>query len=239
VQGSSWDELRSIPGVGAGSVEVIEELLGHQLPREGTRRPPPPQAPWPEHLWRKRGLQVEAAITFAQEGMTVERLMSMTREELLGLRGVGPGTLRACELILGREIPSRAADPAEAFWKRKGVLPRAARALSQAGIRSLDDLRARSREDLFALRGLGDIALAQLEALLGSRIPSRADYWLARGLDVELAKALAREGIRSLDDLGRLTRERFLSFRSLGYFALRQCERLLGRRLPGAGGHKT
>jgi hypothetical protein len=218
--------------VGPGSLKLIEELLGQPLPREGPRRTSPPVAPWPEHLWRKRGLQVEAAITFAQMDMSVARLKTMTREELLSLPGVGMGTLRACELIIGRALPSRTVDSTEVFWRRQGIEPRAARALSQAGIRSLADLRGATHEGLLALRGIGDVALAQMEACLGSEIPSRVAYWLDRGLDSGVARLLVREGIYTLDDFGKLTCQEFLSVRGLSFRVLGQCEALLGRRLP-------
>lgn len=118
------------------------------------------------------------------------------------------------------------------FWNRQGLLPRAARALSEAGHRSLEDLQGKSREELLALRGLGELGLRRLEALLGSPIPSRAAYWLERGLTLRAANVLARESIETLEDLGKLTREQLLSFNGAGSSTLRQCERLLGRRLP-------
>jgi len=49
---------------------------------------------------------------------------------------------------------------------------------------------------------------------------------------VGMANVLVREGINTVDDLGKLTREQLLSFRGIGYFSLLGCERLLGRRLP-------
>jgi helix-hairpin-helix protein len=235
LEGVRWADLLAIQGVGRFSLATIEELLGQPLP--GSPTSPNLSRPWQEVIWRKRGLQVEAAITFAQEGMTLVRLQSMTREDLLSLRGVGVGTIQACELILGREIPSRKpprkkVEPPVAFWRRQGLYPRAARALSEAGIGSLEALQGRYREELLALRGLGEFALRQLEALLGSAIPSRTAYWIERGLPMGAANVLAREGIETLEDLGQLSREQLLSFVGLGYRALRECERLLGRMLP-------
>jgi hypothetical protein len=104
--------------------------------------------------------------------------------------------------------------------------------LSQAGIRSLEELRGATREGLRALRGIGDVALAQLEACLGSEIPSRVAYWLGRGLDSRAATLLVREGIHTLDDFAKLSCQQFLSIRGLGFRVLGQCEALLGRRLP-------
>ena len=92
--GALRDQLLAIPGVGAASLAVLDEVLGRTLA-------------WPETVWRKRGVPPSAAITFAQEGMTLERLSSISREELLGMAGAGRETLRICELIVGHRILSR------------------------------------------------------------------------------------------------------------------------------------
>jgi DNA-directed RNA polymerase alpha subunit len=154
---------------------------------------------------------------------------------------VGSRALQVCELIIGREIPSRRFDPAAAYWKGQGIRPKVAAALSRAGIASAEDLRKFTREELLAVRGVAEITLAQLETLLGRQIPSRTDYWLSRGLVLPIANALAREGIHTLDELAQLSSEQFLSFRGLGYYALGQCEKLLGHKLPSRprGTHET
>jgi len=133
LEGATREKLLAIPGVGPSSLEVIDQLLGRPLPGKPAPYQGPP--PFPDFVWRQRGVPTEAAITFAQMDMTLDRLRSMTREELLSLPGVGVGALQACELIIGRAIPShRSSDPVEAFWRRQGLPPRATRALSQAGI---------------------------------------------------------------------------------------------------------
>ncbi|HYU35286.1 MAG TPA: helix-hairpin-helix domain-containing protein [Thermoanaerobaculia bacterium] len=106
--GATREQLLAIPGVGTATLKVLEETLGSPIPAAGKRRASPPVTrPWPEMVWRRRGVPPSAAITFAQEGMTLERLSSISREELLDMVGVGPGTIRACELIVGRRIPSQ------------------------------------------------------------------------------------------------------------------------------------
>jgi hypothetical protein len=227
------EELLTIPGVGPASLAVLEDALGRPIPSQRKRRStPPPTHPWPETVWRRRGLSPWAASTFAREGMTLERLGSLAREDLLGWVGVGPGTLRACELILGRSIPSRKVGPVETFWRTQGIPLQQARALSRAGIASLDGLRNLSREEILALRGVRDVTLERLEGILGSAIPSRTEEWIRLGLPQGYAKALVRERIYTLADLAALSREQFLSFRSLGRAALWRCEKLLGRKLP-------
>lgn len=226
------EQLLAIPGVGPASLTVLEEALGRLIPAQRKRRSAPsPTHPWPETVWRRRGLSPWAASTFAREGMTLERLGSLSREDLLGRVGVGPGALEACELILGRSIPSRKVGPVEAFWRDQGIPLQQARALSRAGIASLADLQKVSREELLALRGIRENTLARLEGILGSAIPSRIEDWIRLGLPRGYAIKLVREGIYTLAELAALSREQFLSFRSLGRAALWRCERLLGRKL--------
>lgn len=101
--------LLAIPGVGPRALEVLEDVLGRPLPRRSRpRKPSPPQGRvWPEDVWRKRGLPPSAAVTFALAGMTLDRLATLSREELLAMTGVGVGALKACELIIGHPLPSR------------------------------------------------------------------------------------------------------------------------------------
>lgn len=117
------------------------------------------------------------------------------------------------------------------YWVRRGLHPKAARELVKAGIRTERDLAGKSREELTAIPGVGGVSLAVFERLLGSPVPSRSGYWLERGLRPAVANALARAGIDSAEELGRLTREQFLSHRGLGPVALRACEAVLGRPL--------
>jgi predicted flap endonuclease-1-like 5' DNA nuclease len=228
------EQLLAIPGVGPAALAVLEEVLDRPLPRRRKPRLPAPRKGrvWPEDVWSKRGLPPAAAVTFAMAGMSLERLATATREELLALVGVGPASVRLCELMIGKPIPSREPDPVTAFWRNLGIRPQPARALSQAGIASLADLRQLSREDLLAVRGLSVFTLSQLEALLGSVISSRTDYWLGRGLPLGFAHVLVREGILTLTDLAALSREQFLALRGLGRASLWRCERLLGHKLP-------
>ena len=247
LEGATREQLRAIAGVGRTSLELIEQLLGRPLPRyeeEETPKPatpspklkiPPPRPLLAEELWRRRGVPPAAAIRFAQAGMTMGRLKTITREELLGMYGVGRSAVRACELLVGREIPSRkTADPKEAFWRDRGIPAKASRSLSKAGIGSLEDLRKHSREELLALPGIGGMVIGRLEALSGSEIFSRCTYWLGRGVSTIAAHALIREEIYTLDQLGTMSREEFLARPGLGPRALRQCERALGRRLASA-----
>jgi hypothetical protein len=225
LEGKTPADLAAIPGVGPSSRAILTELLDRPL-LPGARV-------LPEDLWRRRGLRADAAVTFALTGITLERLKSMTRSDLLDLERVGPATLRACELLLGREIPPfRPPDSVAAFWRNQGIPPRVAKALSRAGLRSPEDLHTRTREDLLAQAGIGDSAVQQLEALAGCKIPSRSSYWLSRGLSPYVANALLRAGIRSVEDLLVLNRKQFLARPGLGKYVLAHCEKRLGLTLP-------
>jgi len=230
LEGVTRETLLAIPGLGHPSVATIARLFDHPLPGRPVPRCGPP--PYQDTLWRRRGLPTSAAITFAQVNITLRRLAAMTREELLALDGVGPRALQACELLLGRPIPSRTPTNGVAIWLRHGIPSMAARALHQAGLHTPADLKTQTRDDLLALRGIGPLTLARLEDLLGREIPSRAAGWLAQGLAVPIANALVRAGLHTLADLEHLSREQFLSLRGLGRYALTQCQKLLGHRLP-------
>lgn len=230
LEGVTRDQLLDLRDVGGCTIEILEELLGRPLGDAPAALSE--SRAFPEKVWRRRGVPHEAAITFAIEEMTLERLRSLTREELLALPRVGPATVRACERLLGRKMPSnQAGDAGEAYWLDRGMTPKISRRLSRAGIKSVTDLRNQTREDLLALPGVGEGGLGRLEAILGQELPSRSAYWRGLGLSAQLANVLLRHRIKTLEDLGRLTREQFLYLPGLGISALLQCERLLGRRL--------
>jgi DNA-directed RNA polymerase alpha subunit len=121
--------------------------------------------------------------------------------------------------------------PVAGYWLKHGLSPRAARELVKAGFHTLEDLGGINREKLSALPGVGSRSLAQLERLLGASIPSWSRYWLERGVRPQVAHALARAGIDSIEKLGGMTREQLLSFSGLGEGALRSCEAALGHPL--------
>ena len=102
------EQLLAIRGVGPKAVVVLEEILNRPLPRRGKPRKaaPTPRRVWPEDVWRKRGLPPSAAVAFAVEGITLERLSTISREELLAIRGVGKGAIEVCELMIGHKLPS-------------------------------------------------------------------------------------------------------------------------------------
>jgi hypothetical protein len=62
-------------------------------------------------------------------------------------------------------------------------------------------------------------------------LPPQADYWTSRGIPARIAGFLIQAGIKTLDDLARMTRKEFFLGRGLGENALVQCEALLGRPL--------
>lgn len=105
---ATGEQLLAIPGIGPRTLQVLEDILDKPLPR---RRKPRKAAikskVWPEDVWRKRGLPPSAALTFAIERMTLERLSGLSREELLSMPGVGAGALKVCELMIGHKLPSR------------------------------------------------------------------------------------------------------------------------------------
>jgi hypothetical protein len=224
------ERLLDLPHVGPGTLERLEELLGAPLPG---RRPRKETAPvFTEEVWRQRGLPMGAAVTFAQEGMTLARLSSMSRDELKALPFVGAKALAACEEILGRKIPSTRVHPVEAFWRSQGFSAAAARSLRKGGFASLEDFGPTvRREDV----PVGDGILRRVEHLLGRPIPSRRSFWIEQGMNASMATRLCLAGLFHLDDVAPLSKEQFLARPLLGTYTLIRCERLLGRRLPSVG----
>jgi len=121
--------------------------------------------------------------------------------------------------------------PEARYWLEQGLKPGVAKALVKAGYLTLGDLAGKFREDLTTIRGVGKRSLAQLEALLGSAIPSRTADLAAHGIHPLVRHALDRVDIHSMAELAKLTREQFLSMPGFGETGLRQCERALGRPL--------
>lgn len=130
-----------------------------------------------------------------------------------------------------RQRPFLLRHPQAGYWLDRGLHPKAARELVKAGIRSVEDLARTAREDLTAIPGVGPGSLAQLERLRGAPLASPADYWLERGIRPQVAYALIRAGIDSIEKLGRMTREQLLSLEGVAEGALRSCEAVLGRPL--------
>jgi Helix-hairpin-helix domain len=112
--------------------------------------------------------------------------------------------------------------PDTEVWIQAGLIPRAAKALVEAGIRSPEDLRERCREEVLAIRGLGLGQLEKCERLLGRKLPRATDYWTANGLHLNTAKVLARAGLLSITDVEGMTREQILFIAGIGEVAIRQ-----------------
>ena len=129
------------------------------------------------------------------------------------------------------DSPFLARYPQAGYWLERGLHPRAARELVKAGFRKVEDLARTDREELTALPGIGPTSLAQLERLRGGPLTSPADAWLERGLRPQLARSLARQGIDSIEKLGRMTREQLLSLPGVSEGNLQALEAVLGRPL--------
>jgi DNA-directed RNA polymerase alpha subunit len=124
-----------------------------------------------------------------------------------------------------------------AFWRASGLSPGVARTLADAGIHTIEELRDKTRQDLFAIRGFRERALRQCEELLGRRILDRrvndeVQFWLSNGLSLRAAAALSRANVHSLGHLVVLGRKRLLQILGFGPRDLQKCEELLGIGVP-------
>jgi hypothetical protein len=245
----SLDDLREVEreeflrhrGLGPGILAKCERLLGRRLP--GQKKEPVEvdlERDCGKVLsvmqWHHLGFPHSAAREFAARKETPESLRRLTREELLALKGFGEGAFDRWQRVFGSD-QERGDDPAERYWTRRHLPAYVARSLVKAGVRSIRELRTKSREDLLRIRFVGRAALERLEVLAGFRFPSaikskgKVSFWRSVGVAPKFERKLHAAGIRAQRDFVKLTREQFLVLPGLGSGALYACEQALGIRL--------
>ena len=224
VERLTLEEVRDLPGVGGLTVKRLERYFG---------RPFESHAPY----WIERGLSARLAQKLAVAGIrSEEQLRRLRRADLLKIKGLGT---KQVELLLhfGRPAPARQRPltflekvPQARVWVEAGISPGCARRLVEARITSTAKLEKLTRDDLLAIRGISRTTVAKCEELLGRPLgESTAAWWRARGLTAQLAHVLEGAGVRSLEQLGAMSREEFLGLNGVGQKGLAACERLLGQ----------
>jgi len=186
--------------------------------------------------WRQLGFLRHVAGVFAAEVVTLERLATMTKEQLSALPGVGRATLRRCAAVLGKDLPCEETLAGFTYWAGHGVRRFPASELLEKNLRTVEELRCCGTETLLGvLKGLLPRDRAAIEAILGPDLLNfGAAMWRRRGVSNRVAPALERAGFLTVDDLGPVSREEFLSRDGLGEHALRQCEAVIGRLLTSS-----
>jgi hypothetical protein len=178
-------------------------------------------------------LKEDRLIGQGKQDQRVRRLIEWTGPdlELPNSQEVETPMITSRQESQARYIEFRRTYPETEVWIRAGLIPRAAKALVEAGIRTPEDLRKCCREDVLALRGLGLEQLRKCEQILGQQLPTRrADYWTANGVHCKAAKALISAGLHSIEDMEGMTREQLLFLPCVGEVAIRHLERLRGGR---------
>lgn len=132
--------------------------------------------------WLEGGVPLPQALALLRAGLAgpadLERL---TREKFLLLSGLGPTTLRHCERILGKILPSERVAPEvdlardmdvvlkAAQWRALGFGTVTAKALERHGL-TLARLKQMGRVQLLAIRGVGLAAVELLDEHLRKRL---------------------------------------------------------------------
>jgi hypothetical protein len=125
------EEFLAIEGAGESALAKCEEALGRPL------------VPMRQY-WRDRGLPQLAVMLFLREGIgSVEALLRMSRAELLEIPRMTDALVGRIEQALGCTFVTP-----YGYWIEKGLRLRTARVLHTAGISTLGDLAAKSRDDL-------------------------------------------------------------------------------------------
>lgn len=195
-------DLLGIQGIGPKALKVCERLLGRPLPVE--------QPADGVKYWLARGLQHRAGRALVRAGISsIADLGGKSREELQALWGVGATVLARLEELLGRQLPFRSH-----YWMDLGLTPVLSRRLVHAGIYSVSDFSALTREGFLAIAGMSESALELCQKATGRTLRSPLNYWLDLGLSKKLSHRLMKNRItdmQMLRDLG------YLGLRRLGY----------------------
>ena len=155
-------DLLKIKGLGRRNVVL---LLHFGRPATARQRPltfleKVPQA----RLWVEAGIIAGCARRLVAAGITsIAHLEKLTRDDLLAIRGISARTVAKCEKLVGRPL----AESAAACWRARGLPAYLANVLQGAGVSSLEQLAAMSREEFLSLNGSGPTGLATCERLLG------------------------------------------------------------------------
>jgi hypothetical protein len=175
-------------------------------------------------VWLKLGLKPQAARGLIKAGIfKIQQLEGMSREDFLSIRGLSLRSLRLCEKALGRTLPSIVE-----YWKKTGIPKMAIAVLYREGINTIEQLKAMSRAEVLALRGVGLILVQRMEKSLGFRFASPVSYWLDKGLPKKTAETLVREGILTIEQLAAMDQATAvrvfnpLEFRMLGIVLRRE-----------------
>lgn len=154
--------------------------------------------------WITLRVKPRTALALCKAGYRNPNAVSgLTREELLGIWAVGEGTLRKIETALGRSLSSPTL-----VWRERGLGGLVARMLVEAGIETLEQLAAITKEELLKLDGMGGRLVNQIENSLGIRfrtIKTKRSYWLKRGLTRRTVAILQRARIMTVEQLRTLS----------------------------------
>ena len=116
--------------------------------------------------WIDAGFEIQIAVKLLEAGFPrIESIGELSREQFLAKRGLGTGTLKKCEALLGRPLRSLAD-----YWMEQGLALGAAEALGRVGVDSVEALGKLTREELRAA-GVRDDQLKDCEALMERALP--------------------------------------------------------------------
>jgi len=172
---------------------------------------------------------------------TVEAAFRAYPNQLLKLPGMGISRFRQLERILfpGETFTPRRVPPPIPYAQGSSLngmlLPGTVQALARGGITTVAQLRAASRKDLRAIKGLGPTKLREIERafLLGKSVTPARVYMpihqvngsaLNGYLSPAVVRVLARGGITTVDQLKATEPDKLLKIERLGFGMLREIE---------------
>jgi hypothetical protein len=127
--------ILAVRGVGENTLRRLEELLSTKFPR---RR---------GSVWRRYGFNPKTIRALERAGIaSLSDLHQVSREEFLSQPGLAVQSLRRCEALIGRPLPS-----SFDAWLNRGLRRWAAWRLSLSRIHTLEDARNLSEHELVDL----------------------------------------------------------------------------------------
>ena len=189
-----------------------------------------------EHVFTELGLSNRSNNILYDAGIrTIEALKAKTEEELKKLPGFGKKSLREVQVVLAEREQSLAYSSDSTHVNSLGLSTRSKNIFYDEGIRTIEELKAKTAEELMRLPGFGKKSLREVKALLAERGQGLADSSdttsiNSLGLLTRFEKILYNEGIHTIEALKAKTEEELMRLPGFSRKSLRKVKAVLAER---------
>ena len=162
------------------------------------------------------GLSTRAVrILYEADIQTIEALKAKTEEELKKLPGFGEKSLREVRTVLAERGQSLADSSGSTSINSLGLSTRSKNIFHDEGIRTIEELKAKTEEELKKLPGFGEKSLEEVRTVLAERgqgLANSSDTTSINslGLFTRFENILYNEGIHTIEELKAKTEEELM-----------------------------